>query len=82
MAEQIRFEVTVTLDKNGSPVETAIGCDHPAHPAVFAASVCAAEHFMTAVCTTSEVGFDKALDLLCDGARSNKIKWLSGHPIQ
>jgi len=39
----------------------------------------AAEHMMTAAAMHSEAGFEKALELLCQGARSNKVKMFQGH---
>lgn len=78
--ETIQFLVKVSVDDEGMPTTTVIECDTP--NAGFAVMVAATEHFMTATALHSDAGFEKALDLLCEGARANQVTNFGGHPSQ
>jgi len=67
--------VNVTGGEKEATVGIAVNPDDPP----FVAIMVAAEHMMTAAAMHSEAGFEKALELLCQGARSNKVKMFQGH---
>jgi hypothetical protein len=71
-----RFEITVKANEDFSNVEVSIGCDM--YPVPLAAAICATEHMMTACALQSNAGFDRALELLIEGAKSNKVKMSEG----
>ena len=76
--------VTITLELDESEgvvgAKAEIGVEHP--PLPFAVAMVAAEQFMTMVALESEAGFDKALESLCEGARTNKVKMFQGNQTQ
>lgn len=80
MSDPIQFLVKVSVNDEGLPTTTVIECDTP--NVGFAVMMAAAEHFMTAVALNSDAGFEKALELLCEGARSNEVTGFGGHRSQ
>jgi hypothetical protein len=77
--KQIRFMIEVTLPDDESKATVRIGCDCMAS---LAAQMIATEHMMTMFAAGSDAGFEKALELLCEGARKNRVEVLSGIPRQ
>lgn len=73
------FQIEVRADESWNKTTVAIGCDRePPLPAVMAVT----EHLMTMFAMSSAAGFEKALELLCDGAKSNRTMMAHGKPIQ
>ena len=68
----VQYQIIVRCTENG-PETVEIKCDSPAAP--FAVMAEAASHFMTMAATMtatySGIGFEEALELLCQDARAN-----------
>lgn len=75
--KHVTFQIEVTLPDDESSADVRISCDGPA---LLSAQMVAVEHMMTMFAAGSDVGFDHALELLCQGARENRIKVLGGLP--
>ncbi len=74
---EIAFEIRVQV--HGDKITGAeIGCDDPRSPLASGALIAATEHMMTAVAAKSSLGFEAALQLLCEGARKNTVLALDG----
>jgi hypothetical protein len=69
----IRIELTANEDF--SKAEARIAADSPQVRTEFL--ILAAEHMMTYVAVRSSAGFDKALELLVEGAKTNHIHHLT-----
>jgi hypothetical protein len=76
----VNFQIAVELGDDLNTAKVSIGCD--TYPAPIAACVVATEHMMTACALQSSAGFDHALSLLLEGARSNKVKMSEGIATQ
>ena len=77
---KVTFSIVVELADDNSTTQVSIGCD--TLPVPFPAAMVATEHMMTALALRSSAGFDQALALLVEGARTNRIKMLDGIPTQ
>jgi hypothetical protein len=64
----VQYQIIVRCTENG-PETVEIKCDSPAAP--FAVIAEAASHLMTIAATKSGIGFEEALELLCQDARAN-----------
>lgn len=80
MSERVvNFQIKVEMLENSDGslrAQVSIGCD--VYPPPFDAAMVATEHMMTACALQSNAGFDRALELLVEGARSNKVKMSGG----
>jgi hypothetical protein len=73
---RVNFQISVELNDDESKAVVSIGCDEI--PVPMAAAMVATEHMMTAYALQSGAEFEKALTLLCEGARSNRVKMSEG----
>lgn len=77
------FQVKVEMVENNDGslrAEVSIGCD--TYPPPLDVAIVATEHMMTACALQSNAGFERALELLVEGAKSNKIKMSGGRAVQ
>lgn len=79
MSEVCRFQIEVEVADDRSTGTVKINTEH--EPSM-AALMILVEHLMTMFALESAAGFDRALELLCEGARSNKIKIFKGNLVQ
>jgi hypothetical protein len=75
----VNFMIEVTLPEDESKATVRISVDGLAP---LAAMMVATEHMMTMFAASSEASFERALELLCEGARSNHILNFGGNPRQ
>jgi len=75
MQRKYAFLVEVEFHDDGNAVVN-IGCD--TLPMPFDAVVAATEHMMTSTALLSQAGFEKALELMVEGAKSNQVKMTAG----
>lgn len=73
----VRFVIEVEMPDDESTAQVRISSSGP-H--LLAAQMVAVEHMMTMFAVSSDAGFDRALELLCEGARENHVKHLGGPP--
>lgn len=73
---EVNFQISVKLAEDLSAAQVSIGCD--TIPPPLDAAIVAVEHMMTACALQSNAGFERALELLVEGAKSNKVKMSGG----
>jgi hypothetical protein len=74
---ELRVIVDMADDLSGAQVQIGSEDALPVE-----ALMVATEHILTMAAMQSGAGFEKALALLCEGARSNKIKAFAGNRTQ
>jgi hypothetical protein len=74
------FSIEVHASPDFDKAEVRIGCDKDSPPD--GAILAMTEHLMTMFAMHSAVGFEEALTLLCEGARSNKPQVAEGKLVQ
>jgi hypothetical protein len=80
LPRQCGFQIEVLAKDDWSKSTVAIGCDR--NPPPIAALVVVTEHLMTLVAMNSAADFEKALQLLCEGARTNRVMMADGKKVQ
>jgi hypothetical protein len=74
------FMIEVLASDDFDKAQVTINCDIDTPPDM--ALLVMVEHLMTVVAMNSDAGFEEALKLLCEGARSNKVQLTQGKLIQ
>ena len=77
---KVNFTIEVEGPEDWSRAKVSIGCD--TLPVPFGAAMIACEHMMTATALSSNAGFERALDLLVEGAKKSKVLKSGGIPTQ
>ena len=75
----VNFQLKVEMLENNDGslrAEVSIGCD--VYPPPMDVAMVATEHMMTAFALQSNAGFERALELLVEGAKTNKVKMRGG----
>lgn len=76
----VSFLIEVSLPDDLSTATVRISTD--GDEASLAAQMVATEHMMTMFAASSDAGFEQALELLCDGARTNQLRAFGGKAVQ
>jgi hypothetical protein len=78
--KQVRFEIIVGLTDQPDKAEVQIGCD--TLPPPLDALMVATEHMMNAMALQSNSGYEEALQLLVEGAKSSRVMMSHGLKVQ
>ena len=73
---KVNFHIEVEGPDDWSGAKVSIGCD--TLPVPFGAAMIACEHMMTATALSSSAGFERALELLVEGAKKSKVSMSGG----
>jgi hypothetical protein len=81
------FEIEVQMQDDFSQAQISVAVDKkPTNPEeerqLYAAVMVLAENMMTMFASQSDLGFEKALETLCEGARTAHILKMKGMTVQ
>ena len=68
MSRRVEFHIAVDLEDGGGSAKVQIGASEQDTAALMVAT----EHMMNLMAMESNAGYEKALKLLCEGARSSR----------
>lgn len=80
MSTEVRFEIIVGMSGEKDKATVQIGCSMVPPP--LEALMVATEHMMNAMALQSNTGYEEAMQLLVEGARSSKVMMSNGVKVQ